>query len=276
VTRQERTPEGQEPKVRGPRTRRNGEGSIRQRKDGRWEARVFVFTTDGGEVRRSIYGATWEEVHAEMTRLKADSIGGVRLPATGQTVGEFLEYWLVEIAAHRVRPSTLASYRWLSTRYIVPYLGTKKLARVRPSDVRTFLNRLKNVCQCCALGKDAARVARGRSARCCAMRPQRCCSGFLADGSVRYAHRLIRAALQGCGRRRPDPVERREEPPHLAPIPPQVHPVVGGASSPVPTDHQSRSAVRALRRRPGGGTSSRRAAGAALGRRGSGRRRASD
>src|SRR5690348_6791474 len=39
--------------------RRNGEGQIRQRRDGRWEGRVWVFTSDGGEVRRSVYGATW-------------------------------------------------------------------------------------------------------------------------------------------------------------------------------------------------------------------------
>ncbi len=89
--------------------RRNGEGQIRQRPDGRWEGRVWIFTTDGGEVRRSVYGATWEAAHDEMTRLKADSLAGTRLPATGQTVAEYMDYWLAEVAAHRVRPSTLAS-----------------------------------------------------------------------------------------------------------------------------------------------------------------------
>ncbi len=63
-------------------------------------------------------------------------------------------------------------------------------------DVRTFLNRLKAVCQCCALGKDARRVEQGRPARCCALVPRRCCESYLSDGSVRYAHRLLRAVLQ--------------------------------------------------------------------------------
>jgi integrase len=178
------------------RARRNGEGTIRLRPDGRWEARIWVFTTSGGETRRSVYGATWEAVHAEMTRLKADSIGGIRLAASDQTVAEYLEYWLAEVAQQRVRPSTLASYRWLTRSYVLPYLGNRKLARLRPWDVRTFLNRLKAVCQCCALGKDAKRVASGKPARCCALRPVRCCGSFLSDGSVRYAHRLLRAALQ--------------------------------------------------------------------------------
>jgi integrase len=178
------------------RTRRNGEGNIRQRKDGRFEARVWVFTTDGKEIRKSVYGATWDEAHAAMVRLKADAIAGVRLPATGATVSEYLTYWLDEIAQHRVRPSTLASYRWLTRTYVTPYLGTKKLARLRPSDVRQFLNRLKAVCQCCALSKDAKRVKRGMPARCCTKKPRQCCEAFLSDASVRYAHRLLRAALQ--------------------------------------------------------------------------------
>ncbi len=34
------------------------------------------------------------------------------------------------------------------------------------------------------------------AAKCCAASPKECCENFLSDGSVRYAHRLIRAALQ--------------------------------------------------------------------------------
>ncbi|MFG3700846.1 tyrosine-type recombinase/integrase [Micromonospora sp. NPDC047620] len=44
--------------------------------------------------------------------------------------------------------------------------------------------------------KDAKRVERGRPARCCAKSPRPCCEVFLSDGSIRYAHRLLRAALQ--------------------------------------------------------------------------------
>src|SRR4051794_10114397 len=96
------------------RSRRNGEGNIRQRKDGRWEARVWVFTTDGREVRKSIYGATWDEVNSAMVRLKADVLTGIRVSATSLTVDDYLAHWLTSIAAHRVRPSTLAGYQWLT------------------------------------------------------------------------------------------------------------------------------------------------------------------
>ena len=96
-------------------------------------------------MRRSVYAATWEQAHDELTRLKVDSLGGVRLPVTGQTVAEYLEYWLVEVAQHRVRPSTLASYRWLARSYVLPYFGPRKLARVRPMDLRAYRSRFVNV-----------------------------------------------------------------------------------------------------------------------------------
>ncbi len=86
-------------------------------------------------------------------------------PVTAQTVGEYLTYWLDEVARYRVRESTLASYRWLTRTYVLPYLGSRKLARLRPADVRSFLDRLKGICQCCALGKDAKRASQGRGAR---------------------------------------------------------------------------------------------------------------
>ncbi len=129
-------PDDRSPKGNG-RTRRNGEGTIRQRTDGRWEARVWVYATDGSEVRRSVYGTTWDEAHAAMIKLQADKMAGVRIPASADTVADYLEYWLTQIAEPRVRPSTFASYRWLTTTYVLPYLGGKKLAKLRPADVRT-------------------------------------------------------------------------------------------------------------------------------------------
>ena len=93
-------------------TRRNvnGEGNIRQRSDGRWEGRAYVITTDGREIRRSVYGTSWDNVHEKLTRLQADTMSGKRIATTSQTVGEYLAYWLSEHARHRVRATTYQSY----------------------------------------------------------------------------------------------------------------------------------------------------------------------
>ena len=59
---------------------------------------MWIFTTDGKEIRKSVYGATWDDAYAAMIRLKGDAIAGVRLPSTGVIVSEYLTYWLDEIA----------------------------------------------------------------------------------------------------------------------------------------------------------------------------------
>jgi integrase len=185
-----------QPRRRAGRRNVNGEGNIRQRKDGRYEGRTWVLLTDGKEIRRSVYGATWEEVHEKLTSLKAKTHSGVRVAATVSTVGEYMTYWLREVVQARVRPSTYRTYEWLSRCYVVPLLGSKRLARMQPPDIRMFLNRVKATCQCCAQKKDAARVQAGEAARCCARRPRLCCEAFPADGTVRHLHRMVRAALQ--------------------------------------------------------------------------------
>ena len=47
-----------------PRRNVNGEGNICQRKDGRWEGRTWVYTTDGREIRKSV----WQLMGTRRTR----------------------------------------------------------------------------------------------------------------------------------------------------------------------------------------------------------------
>jgi hypothetical protein len=52
--------------------RGRGEGLIRQRPDGRWEARLDLGWQGGKRVRKTLYGRTWEDV-----RNKLDDLGTV-------------------------------------------------------------------------------------------------------------------------------------------------------------------------------------------------------
>ena len=186
----------EEPNRRGRRRKVNGEGSIRQRGEGRWEGRIWVNTTDGREIRKSVYGSSWEEAHEKLTALKAKAQAGIRVAGSIQNVSDFMAYWLREVVADRVRPSTLRTYEWLSRCYVVPLLGNQRLGKLQPPAIRAFLNRAKSTCQCCAQGKDTARVATGKLAQCCAKKSQKCCASYPSDGTVRHLHRMIRAALQ--------------------------------------------------------------------------------
>jgi len=134
---------------------------------------------------------------------------------TSQTVGEYLDYWLTDVARHRVRASTYQSYEWLSRKYLMPLFGRKRLVRLNGADIRKGFQILKGTCQCCAQGKDQARENKAQAerdkradraprknarpiegARCCALTPPTCCHAVVSDGTVRGLHRVLRAALQ--------------------------------------------------------------------------------
>ncbi len=90
------------------RKRGNNEGSIRKRKDGRWEGRYMVHTADGPK-RNTVYGKTRKEVSEKLTGAMAGRDQGLVFDAGKLTVGEHLERWLDDV----VKPS--ASHRTYST-----------------------------------------------------------------------------------------------------------------------------------------------------------------
>ena len=127
----------------------DGEGDLRERSDGRWggEGRAYVITTDGREIRKSVYGKSWDDVHTKLTKLQADTMSGKRVASTSQTVGEYMAYWLEEHARHRVRIGTLAGSPWLIRMYLTPLFGKRKLTGLRPNDIRRGFFQLKQVCR---------------------------------------------------------------------------------------------------------------------------------
>lgn len=55
----------------------NGEGTIYQREDGRFEAATYVTISDGTRKRIRLYGRTWEEVHRPLVEVKAQEHRGI-------------------------------------------------------------------------------------------------------------------------------------------------------------------------------------------------------
>lgn len=118
---------------RAPKQAANGEGSVYQRKsDGRWVANV---TANG---RRRVFYARDQREARRKLREALSLIEQNRIdecPA-GMTVERYLvEHWLPEVAAVRVRESTLIRYEQLVRYQIVPYIGDTKLTRLTSRDV---------------------------------------------------------------------------------------------------------------------------------------------
>jgi len=112
--------------------RGHGEGGIRQRADGRWEASLRL----AGGLRRYWYAATRREVQEQLTAALRDRDRGMPLPGGRQTLAQFLESWLDTVGTPTLRPRTLEGYRVLARLHLLPYLGKKELRKLTPQDLQ--------------------------------------------------------------------------------------------------------------------------------------------
>ncbi len=109
----------------------NGEGSIRKRSDGRWEAR---FNLSEGK-RKSFYGETRQEVARQLAEARRDRDKGLPFVGEKQTVAQFLAHWL-EVAKPTIKPRTWIQYRQLVLKHAIPALGTITLVKLTPQHVQ--------------------------------------------------------------------------------------------------------------------------------------------
>ncbi|GGJ73470.1 tyrosine-type recombinase/integrase [Streptomyces brasiliensis] len=172
------------------RTRANGDGTIYQRKDGRWEAAGYVLAPGNTRKRVSVYGTTRMDALAKLTEKIATSNRGLPVPTAQGSVAAYLTYWLENVAVHHLRENTHTRYTTCVHRYLIPGLGKKKLTKLTAKDVRTWLNQLRTTCQCCARGIDAGR----EEPRCCAAGT--CCSKRLSPLTLTYVHSVLKSALE--------------------------------------------------------------------------------
>lgn len=110
--------------------RGNGEGSIRKRTDGRWEAMVSL--PDGR--RKSLYGKTRNEVARKLAEVLRDISKGLPVPLERLTVAAFLTDWL-SMKQLDLRPSTYVNYETQIRRHILPAIGHLTLTKLTATDL---------------------------------------------------------------------------------------------------------------------------------------------
>lgn len=119
--------------------RGKGEGSIYRDSDGRWRGFLDLGYDRGRRRRKYVIGRTRREVADKLRAAAAARDSGTLVVTDSrQTVGDWLEFWLESIAASKVRPSTLHSYRGYVRNRIVPALGRHRLNRLQPEHLEEF------------------------------------------------------------------------------------------------------------------------------------------
>ncbi|WP_066953951.1 tyrosine-type recombinase/integrase [Streptomyces lushanensis] len=172
------------------RTRANGDGTVYQRKDRRWEAAGYVLTPGNTRRRVRVYGNSRTEALVKLTEKIAASNRGVPAVTAQGSLSAFLTYWLENVAVHHLRETTHTRYIAVVEQYLIPGLGRKKLTKLTAKDVRTWLNQLRTTCQCCTRHLDAARD----EPRCCVA--GQCCFKLLSPLTLTYIHSVLKSALE--------------------------------------------------------------------------------
>ena len=159
------------------RKRKNGEGTIRQRADGRWEGRYVIGYDDKGYPKtKNVLAKTKRECAEKLQKLK-EELGGIKSDRLKPDMlfGDWLAYWYETHSKPKLRPTTQRGYEDRIRLHIVPEIGNIPLNKLTQNDLQQFYARLKKS---------------GRKAH-----TERFGEG-LSDRMVRMCHATCRTALE--------------------------------------------------------------------------------
>ena len=120
-----------------------GGGTIRQRPDGRWEARYTVGRDPGTgkQIQRSVYGSTQKEVRQKLAQITAAIDSGTYKEPCKMTLGQWLDIWQQDYLGG-VKPATAFLYEQQIRLHIKPALGAVKLEELNAHTIQGLYNRL--------------------------------------------------------------------------------------------------------------------------------------
>jgi integrase len=118
--------------------RRNGEGSVSERKDGMFQASIMV----NGK-RKFEYAPTENEAYEKLETMRDKARRGISLTGGDVTLNELVGCYIDRYAKPYVRPSTLKNYQGYSENYIKnSRIGKMKVSRIAADDVQIYVNDL--------------------------------------------------------------------------------------------------------------------------------------
>ena len=125
--------------------RKKGEGSVRQRKDGRWEGRVVIGYDEKGLPRtKNVLAKTKRECQEKLKQLR-ETVTGPRTEKVRPEMpfGEWLDFWYQTYVKPQIRPTTQANYEAKIYQHIIPELGKIPLNQLAQKDLQQFYARMK-------------------------------------------------------------------------------------------------------------------------------------
>jgi integrase len=114
--------------------RGHGEGSIYQRKDGRWAAAVTL----ENRKRKTFYGDTRKEVQEKLKIALREQQQGTLATGAQQLLKTYLENWLEQAYKPTVKLNTYVQYRSAIHHHLIPAFGNIPVQKLTPDKIRAF------------------------------------------------------------------------------------------------------------------------------------------
>jgi integrase len=145
----------------GKQRRSKGEGALRQRPDGTWEATLDLGRVNGRRRRTAYRGRTKSEALAKRRIASAELARGRRVTNTRMTVASLVDLWLdtkvaAKVAVEDLKQKTADNYRDVAASYVKPILGDSLVRNLRTSDVDAMSTRMRKA----GLSQNTIRLSR--------------------------------------------------------------------------------------------------------------------
>lgn len=122
-------------------------GQIINRGKNTWLVRVYMGIGSNGKRKyhnHTIHG-TKKDAEKYLASVLRDRDMGLFTEPSKQTLNQYLDQWLAEVARRRVRERTYWDYEGLLKRYVRPVLGERRLSQLTPLEVQKLYNGMVEV-----------------------------------------------------------------------------------------------------------------------------------
>lgn len=129
-----------------PKKRSTGDGGLYfDKKRKLWKGVVDLDTwPDGRRRQKTVTSKSQATARDKLEALKAEMVKyGSPLDRT-TTLRDWSAHWLETVQRHSLTPNGLKAYESITRKWIVPKLGNKKVADLKPSDIRSVLKAIRD------------------------------------------------------------------------------------------------------------------------------------
>ena len=121
-----------------------GDGSVFQRKDGRWEGRIVVGYKENGYAQtKNVTAHTKTECQEKLAKLREECGRRSEKIKPDMPFGDWIDFWYQNYSAPKLRPTTQACYSARIYTHIIPSVGNIPLNKLTQNDLQQFYARLK-------------------------------------------------------------------------------------------------------------------------------------